>query len=136
MTSDLLILKGLNIHLIPIFVKKHSIWFIFSLFGQFGLQFCKIAFNQVLLAYSVKIVNETVTTWNCLEYVSNFCSDVGTVHFYGRCRFKSEWNPIGEEIRVCRKSGASKKRVHNPFGNFEILFVRYVSSPFVFLLLL
>jgi len=42
------------------------------LFVQFGPHFCKIAFNRVLLANGVKIVNGIVTRWNCLGYVSNF----------------------------------------------------------------
>jgi len=63
----------------PYFRQNYSIWSIFSLCGQFGPHFCKIAFNQVLLANNVKIVNDTVTTWNCLGDVAVFCSDVGTV---------------------------------------------------------
>jgi len=34
------------------------------LYDQFDPHFCKITFNQVLLANDVKI-NNTVTTWNC-----------------------------------------------------------------------
>jgi len=48
------------------------------LFIQFDHHFCKIAFNRVLLANSVKIVNGTVTRWNCLGYVSNFWIYDGT----------------------------------------------------------
>jgi len=56
----------------PYFRQKYSIWSLFSLFGQFGPQFCKIAFNQVLLADDVKIVNGTMTTWNCLADVARY----------------------------------------------------------------
>jgi len=56
----------------PYFRQNYSIWSLFSLFGQFGPHFCKIAFNQVLLANSVKIVNETVTRWNCIADVARY----------------------------------------------------------------
>jgi len=46
----------------PYFCQNYLIWFLFSLCGQFGPHFCKIAFNQILLANSVKIVNGTVIT--------------------------------------------------------------------------
>ena len=64
------------------FCQNYSIWSLLSLCGQFGPHFCKIAFNQVLLANDVKIVNNTVTTWNCLGYVSNFCTNVGIVFIF------------------------------------------------------
>ena len=56
----------------PYFCQNYLIWSLFSLFVQFGSHFCKIAFNRVLLANGVKIVNGTVTRCNCLGYVSNF----------------------------------------------------------------
>ena len=110
--------------------------FLFSLFVQFGPYFCKIAFNRVLLANGVKIVNGIVPQWNCLGYVSNFWqwhwhSEVGTVKFYGHCRFKSQWNWFGKEIRVWEVSSKivpNKKLVHNPVGDSEFVFERYVSS--------
>ena len=52
----------------PYFHKKYLIWFLFSLFDQFGPQFCKTAFNQVLLANGVKTVNGTVTTCDVARY--------------------------------------------------------------------
>jgi len=45
----------------PYFCQNYSIWSLFSLFVQFGHHFCKIAFNRVLLANGVKIVNGTMT---------------------------------------------------------------------------
>jgi len=75
--EDNLVICWLKYTFSPYFCQNYSIWSLFSLFGQFGPHFCKIAFNRVLLSTNVKIVNDTVTTWNCLGYMSNFCSDVG-----------------------------------------------------------
>jgi len=69
--------------------------------------------------------------------VSNFCSHADTVPFYGRIMLKVNEIQLGKKLGFAGNLWlANKKRVHNPVGDFEILFVRYVSSPFVFLLLL
>jgi len=39
----------------PYFCQNYSIWFLFSLFVQFGHHFCKIVFNRVLLTNGVTI---------------------------------------------------------------------------------
>jgi len=82
----------------PIFIKIIQFVLYFCLWSIWS-SFCKIAFNQVLLVNGVKIINGTVTTWNCLRDVADFCTDVGTYLF----RFN-----LGKKIN-CVKECVSEK---------------------------